>query len=136
VNGRDYFARGIFAVGLENANERHPDLAARGVPFALDLAKDDETRDILKFLFSYLVYVRPFVVPPEVPADRLEALQKGFSAALKDADLLAEAKKSAVEVRYVSPEQAKAALAQAFDAPEPIKQRGLEELRKAGWQGL
>jgi tripartite-type tricarboxylate transporter receptor subunit TctC len=136
VNGRDYFARGIFKVGLENANERHPDLAARGVPFALDLAKDDGTKDILKFLFSYLVYVRPFVVPPEVPADRLEALQKAFAAALKDPDLLAEAEKGAVEIRYVSPEQAQAALAQAFEAPEPIKARGLEELRKAGWQGL
>jgi tripartite-type tricarboxylate transporter receptor subunit TctC len=136
VNGRDYFARGVFAVGLENANERHPELAARGVPFALDLAKDSETKDILRFVFSYLVYVRPFIVPPEVPADRLEALQKAFAAALKDADLLAEAEKSSVEVRYVSPEQAKAALAQAFDAPEAIKERGLEELRKAGWQGL
>jgi tripartite-type tricarboxylate transporter receptor subunit TctC len=136
VTGRDYFARGIIAVGLENANERHPDLEARGVPFAMDLAKDEETKEILKFVFSYLVYVRPFIAPPEVPADRLEALQKAFAAALKDPDLLAEAEKASIEIRYVSPEQVKAALAQAFETPDAIKERGLEELRKAGWQGL
>jgi len=43
VIGRDYFARGVFSVGIECANERHPDLAARGVPFMMDMAKDEET---------------------------------------------------------------------------------------------
>ena len=134
VNGRDYFARGIVSVGLESANERHPDLKARGVPFMMDLVKDEETKKILRFLFSYLVYVRPFIAPPELPADRLDALQKAFAATLKDPELLAEAEKAGVEIRYISPEQVKTALADALEAPEPIKQRGLDELQKAGWE--
>ena len=136
VNGRDYFARGIVSVGLESANVRHPDLQARGVPFMMDLVGNDENRRILEFLFSYLVYVRPFVAPPDIPADRLKALQEAFAATLKDPALLAEAEKGGVEIRYVPPEQVKAALAQAFDAPEAVKERGLDELRKAGWEGL
>ena len=52
VNGRDYFARGVISVGLECANERHPELAARGVPFMMDLTKDEETKKVLNFLFA------------------------------------------------------------------------------------
>jgi hypothetical protein len=136
VNGRDYFNRGIIRVGLECANERHPDLAAQGVPFMMDLTRDEEVRKVLTFLFSYLVYIRPFVTPPGIPADRLRALQDAFAVTLKNPDLLAEATKVGVEIRYASPERVRAAMGQIFDAPDAIKTRALEELRKAGWEGL
>ena len=136
VNGRDYFARGIISVGLQCANERHPELDALGVPFMMDLTKDEEAKKLLSFLFAYLVYIRPFVTPPGIPADRLKALQDAFVATLKDPDFLAEADKGGVEIRYASPERVHAAMAEIFDAPEAIKTRALEELRKAGWEGL
>jgi tripartite-type tricarboxylate transporter receptor subunit TctC len=136
VNGRDYLARGVIAVGLESATERHPELAARGVPFMMDLVRDEEGKRVLAFLFSYLVYVRPFIAPPDLPADRLKTLQDAFAATLQDPELLAEAEKSGVEIRYISPAHVRVALAQAFDAPEAVKERGLAELRKAGWEGL
>ena len=136
VNGKDQFERGLIAVALESANERHPDLQARGVPFMMDLVKDPENKKVLSFLFSYLSYVRPFITPPEVPAERLKALQAAFEAALKDPQLLEEAAKGDLEIRYVSPDEAQAALAVAFDAPEDLKTRAMEELRKAGWAGL
>jgi tripartite-type tricarboxylate transporter receptor subunit TctC len=136
VNGRDYFARGVIAVGIECANERHPDLAARGVPFMMDMAKDDETKKVLGFLFSYLVFIRPFVTPPGVPADRLKALQDAFAATLKDPELLAEAGRAGVEIRYASPQRVTAALNDIIGAPAAIQARALEELRKAGWEGL
>jgi tripartite-type tricarboxylate transporter receptor subunit TctC len=136
VNGRDYFARGVISVGLDCANERHPELAARGVPFMMDLVKDEEARKVLSFLFSYLVFIRPFVAPPGIPADRLKALQDAFAAALKDPDLLAEANRAGVEIRYASPARVKGALDDIFGAPEAIRTRALEELRKAGWEGL
>jgi tripartite-type tricarboxylate transporter receptor subunit TctC len=136
VNGKDYFDRGLISVALESANERHPDLQARGVPFMMDLVKNQENKEVLSFLFSYLTYVRPFLAPPEVPADRLKALQDGFAAALKDPQLLEEAQKGDLEIRYVSPEEAQAALSVAFDAPDELKKRAMEELRKAGWAGL
>ncbi|MPZ36494.1 MAG: hypothetical protein GEU95_00270 [Rhizobiales bacterium] len=136
VNGRDYFARGVISVGLECANERNPELAARGVPFLMDLTKDEETKKVLSFLFSYLVFIRPFVAPPGIPTDRLKALQDAFAATLKDPELLAEAKRGGVEIRYASPARVMGALNDIFDAPEAIQIRALEELRKAGWEGL
>ncbi len=136
VNGRDYLARGVFSVGLECANERNPELAGRGIPFMMDLTRDEERRKVLGFLFSYLVYIRPFVAPPGVPADRLKTLQDAFAATMKDPALLAEAERAGVEIRYVSPARVKTALDGIFDAPEAIKRRALDELRKAGWEGL
>jgi hypothetical protein len=102
----------------------------------MDLTKDEEVKKVLNFLFAYLVYIRPFVTPPGVPADRLKALQGAFVAALNDPDLLAEATKAGVEIRYTSPERVRVAMGQIFDAPDAIKSRGLEELRRAGWEGL
>jgi tripartite-type tricarboxylate transporter receptor subunit TctC len=136
VNGRDYFDRGIISVGLECANERNPELAAKGVPFMMDLIKDEENKKILSFLFSYLVLIRPFVAPPDIPAERLKAFQDAFAATLKDPDLLKEADTSGTEIRYVSPQRANTALSQILDAPDALKKRALAELQKAGWEGL
>ena len=136
VNGRDYLARGVISVGLECANERNPELAALGVPFMMDLTQDGETKKILNFLFAYLVYIRPFVTPPDISPERLKALQTAFAATLKDPEFLAEAERGGVEIRYASPERVKAALSQIFDAPDATKARALDELRKAGWEGL
>jgi hypothetical protein len=136
VNGRDFFARGVIQVGLECANERHPVLKERGVPFALDLAKSEKDRKVMEFLFSYLVYVRPFIAPPELPDDRLKALQNAFKATLEDPEFLAEAEKGEVEIRYVSPEQVQAALGQVLDAPDDVKEAALDQLRQSGWGGL
>jgi tripartite-type tricarboxylate transporter receptor subunit TctC len=136
VNGRDYFLRGVISVGLECANQRNPELAALGVPFMMDLVKDEETKKVLSFLFSYLVFIRPFVTPPGIPADRLRALQDAFAATLRDRELLLEAERAGVEIRYVSPARAMAALDDIFNAPPAIQARALEELRKAGWEGL
>jgi len=136
VNGRDFFARGVIQVGLECANERHPVLKERGVPFALDLVKSEKDRKVMEFLFSYLVYVRPFIAPPELPDDRLKALQSAFKATLEDPEFLAEAEKGEVEIRYVSPEQVQAALAQVLDAPDDVKDAALDQLRQSGWGGL
>lgn len=136
VNGRDFFERGVITPGLEAANERHPVLKERGVPFALDLAKNEKDRKVMEFLFSYQVYIRPFIAPPELPADRLKALQDAFKATLEDPELLAEAKKGEVEIRYVSPAQVHVALGQVLDAPADIKAEALEQLRQSGWGGL
>jgi tripartite-type tricarboxylate transporter receptor subunit TctC len=136
VVGRDYFARGVISVGLEVGTERNPELAARNVPFVMDLVKDEDNKRTLRFLYSYLVYIRPFVAPPGLPADRLKALQDGFIATLQDPQFLQDAEKGGVEIRYASPERVQDALAQVFDAPKALRDHGLDELRKAGWEGL
>jgi tripartite-type tricarboxylate transporter receptor subunit TctC len=134
-NARNFFERGVMKVGLDVGMAPHPELAAQGVPFIMDVADNEEARAILRFAFSYLVYIRPFVTPPDVPAARLKALQEAFAASLADPELLQEAQKTDVEIRYTSPADVAKALAQVFEAPEAVKQAALAKLREAGFDG-
>ena len=97
--------------------------------------KDDENKKILSFLFSYLVYIRPFVAPPGIPADRLKALQDAFAATLKDPEVARGGAKGGVEVRYASPERVNVALSEVFDAPESLKERSLKNCARRDGKG-
>ena len=44
---------------------------------------------------------RPYVAPPEVPADRVKALQTAFGKAVKDPAFLKDAEKLRLEINYL-----------------------------------
>ena len=48
---------------------QHADLP--DLPLAQDLATSDDDRQAIDFLFGHLVMSRSYVLPPDVPADRL-----------------------------------------------------------------
>ncbi|MFT5539113.1 MAG: tripartite-type tricarboxylate transporter receptor subunit TctC [Alphaproteobacteria bacterium] len=75
---------------VQLANKKHPDLP--NVPFIMDFAKNEEERQVLRMFTIPNEMGRPFFMREGVPADRVKALQKAFTAALKDPKLLAEAK--------------------------------------------
>ncbi len=50
-------------------------------------------------------FQRPVVAPPGVPKERVEILRKAYKAVMKDPQFLAEAKKSKLAIRYVSPKE-------------------------------
>ena len=56
------------------ALKKNPELA--DVPLFLDLAKTDAERAALELMLARLEYGRPFFLPPNVPAPRLEALRR------------------------------------------------------------
>ena len=63
------------------------------VPRAIDFAKTDEARGVLRFLADSGKLGRPFVAPPNVPADRLKALRDAFAKTMEDAEFKADAAK-------------------------------------------
>lgn len=88
--------------------KRHPEL--KNVALAVDYAKTDEARRLLKIADDAHGYQFPYSIPPGVPADRLEILQKAFIDTLRDPELLAEAKKANLEIEPVDgPTMTKAA---------------------------
>jgi tripartite-type tricarboxylate transporter receptor subunit TctC len=42
--------------------------------------------------------VRPYVLPPNTPADRVQTLRQAFMATMKDPEFLAEAKKANLDI--------------------------------------
>jgi tripartite-type tricarboxylate transporter receptor subunit TctC len=81
---------------------KHPDLP--NVPLVMDLARTDEQRTILTLIFGRQVMGRPFVMPPGVPKDRVEAVRKAFMETMADREFLAEAEQAKFEVTPVSGE--------------------------------
>jgi len=70
-----------------------PDPLLPGTPIAAQYVKTDEDKKVLDLIVSQLAMGRPYVLPPDVPADRVEALRTSFMETMKDPDFLAEAPK-------------------------------------------
>jgi tripartite-type tricarboxylate transporter receptor subunit TctC len=136
VQAMSALERKAFAIGLDIANEPHPDLKKLGVPFVMDLMKEGANKQALDLILSTQYYNRPFAAPPGAPADRIAALRKAFADALKDKTLLDEAEKARMDIDYLSPEQIMGALDKAFSVPADVQKRAIDELKQTGWGGL
>jgi hypothetical protein len=78
-------------VVLQTTLDAHPEL--KGVPLAVDYAKTEEGKKLLRIAGDLYGKQRLYSLPPQVPEQRLRTLQQAFIATLKDAQLLAEAEK-------------------------------------------
>ncbi|HSK31609.1 MAG TPA: hypothetical protein VLA17_16730, partial [Candidatus Limnocylindria bacterium] len=96
VTWRSQMEAGKIHVVLQATLKSHPDL--KKGPLAISFAKTEAARTLLRVADNVHVYQFPYSVPPGVPADRLKFLQDAFIKTLRDKDLLAEAKKSDLEV--------------------------------------
>jgi len=68
---------------------------------------------------------RAFAVAPGTPADRVAILRDAFAKAIKDPELIAEAKKAKIEMQFISPEQVlKDFKVLMNQTPETLKEMG------------
>jgi tripartite-type tricarboxylate transporter receptor subunit TctC len=82
----------------------HPDLPK--VPLAMNLAKTDEARKLIQAVAqAHGAAVRPYVLPPGTPKDRVGILRKAFTETIKDPELLNEAAKANLEINPGSGEE-------------------------------
>jgi tripartite-type tricarboxylate transporter receptor subunit TctC len=75
---------------------------------------------------------RPFVLPPDVPADRVAALRTAFQVMLKDPAFLAAASKLRLRVVATTGERMTALLADAYKTSPAIVQRTIKALGRGG----
>ena len=83
--------------------ERDPELPH--VPLLIDLARDDEQRQVLRLFSADAALGRPIIAPPGLPPERVSELRKAFAAAMADPLYLKEAKDIGAEVVPVSGEK-------------------------------
>jgi tripartite-type tricarboxylate transporter receptor subunit TctC len=76
--------------------ERDPGF--KDVPLLTDFAKTPEQREVLQLFCNEIALGRPFLAPPDVPADRVATLRAAFDATMKDKDFLADAKRSRLDI--------------------------------------
>ena len=93
------------------------------VPNILDLAKNDADKAALLLVLARLDFGRPFFLPPNVPADRVEALRKAFNDTMKDPDFLAEAEKLKLDIDPLNGKQVSELVAQVLATPKDVVER-------------
>jgi tripartite-type tricarboxylate transporter receptor subunit TctC len=82
---------------LQTASKPHPELAK--LPLAISFAKTEEAKGLIETVARvHGPSVRPYVVPPGTPKDRVQTLRKAFMDTMKDPALLAEAKKANLDI--------------------------------------
>ena len=106
---------------VQLALSKHPDLP--DVPLIIDLAKDDEQRQILRVIFARQVMGRPLLAPPDVPADRAEALRKAFMETMQDKDFLADADRAQMEITPVPGADIQALVKELYSLPAAVAQK-------------
>jgi hypothetical protein len=95
---------GELMIVLQLSAKSHPDLAK--VPLAMNLAKSDDSRKLIQAVAqAHGAAVRPYVLPPAAPKDRVEILRKAFMETVKDPELLSEAGKANLEINPGSGEE-------------------------------
>ena len=71
----------------------------------------------------------PFMAPPGVPQDRVEALRKGFMDTMKDKDFLAEADKAKLEITPIDGASVQKLVTEVYQTPVAIAHKAAEILR-------
>lgn len=94
------------------------------VPFARDLAKSEQDKQMLDLMFATLALSNSFFAPPGIPEDRLDVLRKAYAATLQDKELIAEAVK--IQKEEPSPTfgvPMQKLLEQIYATPKPVVER-------------
>jgi len=103
---------------LVQYGERSADLP--DVPFAVDLAKTEEDRQLMAFYVSSEQIGRAFLAPPEIPADRVATLRKASDETMQDPQLLAEIDQSHSEFSPLSGAKLQRLVAATADVPPTL----------------
>ncbi|MGE0745051.1 MAG: Bug family tripartite tricarboxylate transporter substrate binding protein [Rhodospirillales bacterium] len=106
---------------------KHADLP--DVPLVMDLAENDEQRQVLRVIFARQVMGRPFLAPPGVPAERAAALRAAFMATMKDPEFLAVAEKAQLEITPVAGEAVAALMEEVYATPPAIAEKAAAAVR-------
>jgi tripartite-type tricarboxylate transporter receptor subunit TctC len=126
VSGRpQWLAEKKITLLLQYGAERLAELP--DVPTAVEAAEDEETRAMLRFFAVKFKTTYPFVLPQDVPAERVEALQTAFDATMRDAAFAADMKTSSIPLRPVSGREMQRLIRETYAAPAGM----LERLREA-----
>jgi tripartite-type tricarboxylate transporter receptor subunit TctC len=104
----------LFQGGVE------PNPTLKGVPFIVDLARNAEEKQSIEFLYAGQGIGRPFVAPPDLPADRLKMLRDAFNATMKDPDFIADVRKQKLDLEPEDGEHLEALIRKIYATPKPI----------------
>jgi hypothetical protein len=94
------------------------------VPSVTEFLTKEEDKILLEAAIAPLALGRPFLMPPDVPADRVKLMQDAFAATFADKEFLGDADRLKLGVNVPrSAAEVKAIVEKAYATPQPIVAR-------------
>jgi tripartite-type tricarboxylate transporter receptor subunit TctC len=121
----DWWPSKTISILVQFSLKRHPELAE--IPTAVDLARNDEERQILTAIMAAAEVGSAFFTTPGLPADRLTALRRAFDATMQDPEFIAEAQKTKLTVSPMAGEELQKLVAEVSNLSPAL----LEKVRTA-----
>jgi tripartite-type tricarboxylate transporter receptor subunit TctC len=103
---------------LQTGLDKAPNLLE--VPRLIDLARNDEQRQILELFSQPEKIGRSLVAPPALPPQRLAELRAAFAATLSDSDFRADAARMRLDLSPLPGDRLQAIIDKSFDYPAAI----------------
>lgn len=101
---------------------KEPDL--KDVPYGPDLVKNEEDRLLFRTAYGPLSLGRPYLMPPNVLADRVKAVQSAFMRTMGDQEFQQEAEKIGLKIGNPrSGEELREEIEQLYKTPKHILER-------------
>jgi tripartite-type tricarboxylate transporter receptor subunit TctC len=97
-----------------------PNPALKDVPFVPELARNPDDKLAIEFLYAGQGIGRPFVAPPDMPADRLKMVRDAFMDTMRDPEFLEDAKRNMLDVEPEDGEHLAALIKRIYATPKPI----------------
>jgi tripartite-type tricarboxylate transporter receptor subunit TctC len=91
-----------------------------GVPFSIDIAPDERSRQIMRLLLASNQLGRPFIASAAVPAERVKILRDAFAVTVKDPKFVADATKMRLPVSPTIGEDALKVVEGIYRIPDDI----------------
>jgi tripartite-type tricarboxylate transporter receptor subunit TctC len=93
------------------------------VPLLTELATNDVDKQVMKLISSPPGLGRPYVAPPDVPADRVALLRKALAATFADKAFVAECEKLQMDIDPMSAEEVTKIVSEVIGAPPEVVAR-------------
>src|SRR5262249_19048121 len=100
------------------------------VPTIFEYARTEEQRNILAFHASSLETGRPWLAPPNIPAERVQALRRAYDAPMAGPAFLEEAAQRKLEVDARTGEYVEGVIRSVAKLPEELIAKAAQMTRK------
>jgi tripartite-type tricarboxylate transporter receptor subunit TctC len=124
---RDWIEQKKVNIFAQMALSKHPELP--DVPFIMDRAKTDEDRAIFRLMFARQEFAWPYLTPPGVPADRVEALRHAFLDTMHDPAFLADAEKAKLEIKPMPGDEIQRLIGELYATPPTLVAKAAEMMK-------
>jgi tripartite-type tricarboxylate transporter receptor subunit TctC len=117
----DWIPSGTINVLFQGGAKPNPEI--KDVPFINDLAKTEDDRKAIEFLYAGQAIGRPFFAPPGLAPDVLAMMRAAFTATMKDPEFVAEVRQKKLTLAPEDGSYMESLIRRIYATPKPIVDR-------------